>query len=604
MNHQTSAPVRVLPARPSLDQLKRQAKELLAALRAGDPAATAEVRAHYRAADPGTFALHLAQLVLARAYGFDSWPNLKAFVEGGTGGIAAIRPVELQSPEAEDVWETLVAASAGDLMKLHQLLARNRRLARAEYWYTPVLHFAVRGGHIEAVRLLLDAGADPERNGLHDQTLAGMARDRGHEAIAALLEQHRAGIGRVHSPQANHPVHRAAARGDVADLRAHLDVDASLANLGCSRGMTPLHHAVLSGNLEAVSLLLERGADLHAWSRGDMQAIDFAVFGDNRERSHFDIARLLVAQGATYDLTIAAATGDVASVRRMLADGARIDASRRAGMRPLSAAVRFGHDDIVRMLLEGGANPLWEESNNAPHGTSLHWASRRGNLAIVQLLLQHGADPNEPIDSSASPANWAATEEIRALIQSKGGEAGIYDPAWVASDPELLKRVAASPAEHMERVGAAFVMSVESPALLRRLLDAGLRMPAIFTSCQTYLLDPDALRALLAHGMTPDQMNWQHQTLLHHAAAKDAPECAAILLDAGATLNARDDEYQSTPLAWAVRANKPRMVQFLLSRGAPAQLPDDPAWATPLAWAQRRGHQEVAAILRAHGATR
>jgi ankyrin repeat protein len=46
------------------------------------------------------------------------------------------------------------------------------------------------------------------------------------------------------------------------------------------------------------------------------------------------------------------------------------------------------------------------------------------------------------------------------------------------------------------------------------------------------------------------------------------------------------------------------MVEFLLSRGAPIDLPDDEPWATPLAWAERRGHEHVAAILRAHGATR
>ena len=75
-------------------------------------------------------------------------------------------------------------------------------------------------------------------------------------------------------------------------------------------------------------------------------------------------------------------------------------------------------------------------------------------------------------------------------------------------------------------------------------------------------------------------------------------------LDAGATITARDDEYRSTPLAWAARANKPQMVEFLLSRRAPVNLPDDEPWATPLAWAERRGHQQIASILRAHGATR
>ena len=56
-------PTRTLRDRPDLDQLKRQAKELLQAFADGDAAAAAEVTAHYRGADPQTFALHDAQLV-------------------------------------------------------------------------------------------------------------------------------------------------------------------------------------------------------------------------------------------------------------------------------------------------------------------------------------------------------------------------------------------------------------------------------------------------------------------------------------------------------------------------------------------------------------
>src|SRR5262245_60168715 len=79
-----SLPTRRLPARPDLNQLKRQAKELLAAFAGATPGAVTEVQSHYRAADRATFALHDAQLVIARAYGFDSWPKLKAFVDGVT----------------------------------------------------------------------------------------------------------------------------------------------------------------------------------------------------------------------------------------------------------------------------------------------------------------------------------------------------------------------------------------------------------------------------------------------------------------------------------------------------------------------------------------
>jgi len=103
--------------------------------------------------------------------------------------------------------------------------------------------------------------------------------------------------------------------------------------------------------------------------------------------------------------------------------------------------------------------------------------------------------------------------------------------------------------------------------------------------------------------MSPDQMNWQRQTLLHHASTQATTECASILLDAGASISARDDEYRSTPLGWAARANLPAMVAFLLSRGAPTHLPDDEPWATPLAWATRRGHTKVIELLRGAGAT-
>jgi hypothetical protein len=76
-----SLPTRTLSDRPDLDQLRRQAKELLDAFRVGEPGAGAEVAAHYHDADRAAFALHDAQLVIARADGFESWPKLKAYAE-------------------------------------------------------------------------------------------------------------------------------------------------------------------------------------------------------------------------------------------------------------------------------------------------------------------------------------------------------------------------------------------------------------------------------------------------------------------------------------------------------------------------------------------
>ncbi|MEO7274217.1 MAG: hypothetical protein ABIX28_06820, partial [Vicinamibacterales bacterium] len=155
-------PVRTLPTRPHLDQLKRQAKDLLQ---------------H----QPQLGRLREAQRALAEDYGFASWDALRAHVASVVGAAprSIIKPPELDSDHGDDVWAALVASAAGDAGALRQLLERDPRLSRAEYWYTPAIHFAVREGHLDAVRLLLDAGADPEWNGLHDGSLMAMAHERG-----------------------------------------------------------------------------------------------------------------------------------------------------------------------------------------------------------------------------------------------------------------------------------------------------------------------------------------------------------------------------------------------------------------------------------------
>lgn len=102
---------------------------------------------------------------------------------------------------------------------------------------------------------------------------------------------------------------------------------------------------------------------------------------------------------------------------------------------------------------------------------------------------------------------------------------------------------------------------------------------------------------LFEHGMNPSQPDWLRVTPLHHFTRKGDLENAALVIDRGADLHARDEDICSTPLAWAARFGQTPMVQLLLSRGAKPNLPDDPPWATPLAWATRRGHHETAALL-------
>ena len=145
MTSRKAPPTRTLRSKPDLVQLKRQAKELLHAFAAGDTGAAAEVNAHYQGANPASFALHDAQLVLARSYGFDSWPKLKAFVDGVTvrGLCDAVR--------------------AGDIDGVRAMLAVRPELVHldmAEDDERRALHHAVLQRRPEMVRLLMQHGAD------------------------------------------------------------------------------------------------------------------------------------------------------------------------------------------------------------------------------------------------------------------------------------------------------------------------------------------------------------------------------------------------------------------------------------------------------------
>jgi ankyrin repeat protein len=101
--------------------------------------------------------------------------------------------------------------------------------------------------------------------------------------------------------------------------------------------------------------------------------------------------------------------------------------------------------------------------------------------------------------------------------------------------------------------------------------------------------------------MNPNHMNWRRFTLLHDMAFTGDIHKARLLLDHGADINAIDDEYQSTPLAYAAHWGKQEMVRLLLERGADPNKSGAP-WATPLAWARKKGHAEIETDLERAGA--
>jgi uncharacterized protein len=175
---------RSLTAASSLDTLKKEAKRWLKALRAGDEVARVRLRQALPQAPPDEPGLRDVQHALAREHGLAGWTALTQQLEQMRAGGAyrdVIKPREMDSERPYgpwssrgcDVWDAIRAAKAGDAAALRGLLARDPKLAR----YGEPLHFAVREGHVEAVRVLLDAGADPDAVGPGGESLIMVARD-------------------------------------------------------------------------------------------------------------------------------------------------------------------------------------------------------------------------------------------------------------------------------------------------------------------------------------------------------------------------------------------------------------------------------------------
>jgi hypothetical protein len=170
--------------RPNLDQLRRQAKELLHAFLEGEAGAAAEVNEHFRDADRAAFALHDAQLVLARSYGFESWPKLKAYVDGVT------------------VHRLADAVRAGDIRQVRAMLKARPELVNmdmAENNEHHALHYAVFKRDPDMVRVLMQHGADA-RTGIYphrDATTAlTLATERGYGEIVAIIQEEERHPGR------------------------------------------------------------------------------------------------------------------------------------------------------------------------------------------------------------------------------------------------------------------------------------------------------------------------------------------------------------------------------------------------------------------------
>ncbi len=531
------------------------------------------------------------------------------------------QPLKWSVGRGVDVWELFCACIAGDLDGVRRLVERNPRIVRTHYAYRTPLYFAVRENRVDVAKSLLDHGADPLSLAVND-SLLDVCRDRGYADLQCVLEAHLAKSLRA-SPEGE-PLAAAIRAHDLAGVKSLLDAAPALVHMGDGRSNQPIHWATMTRQLDMIDELLARGADVNAARFDGAHPIQL-VNGDYHFRGWRDVPQdwpttprevldHLRSRGADVDICSASYIGDAGRVRALLdADPSLANhcvdyVSYYLGSgSPLKNAAARGHLEIVKLLLERGADPNLPEESIAPQGHALYAAAANKHYDIAKLLLEHGAFPNPEVESSADALTRAISNDDKPMIEllcSYGAARELHLVAHVGDIQTGAAMLAANPALASNAGALANAAGEGHEAFVRLMLRYEPTLPAR-TEFPGWLVagKTRAINELLfAHGMSPSQPDWLLVTPLHQLARTGDVERATWFLDAGADIHARDEDICSTPLGWAAKFGQCAMVELLFDRGAQPNHPDDPPWATPLAWATRRGHDEIAKLLRQRGA--
>jgi ankyrin repeat protein/ketosteroid isomerase-like protein len=492
-------PSRGLPGNANLEQLKKGAKSFQRAARAGDPGAAAVVNEfHPRlgSAVPGSpelagFTRADAQLVIARQFGFPSWPKLKAHLELVARYSRSPHEQAVGGPLSDeqaviDEFLRLACLTYGDdhpdrPRRALALLEQHDWLARAS------IHTIAATGLLDAARELLDrdpaqaslVGGPHRWEPLLYLTYSRVALSPGRSAIAVarLLLEHGADPNAGYLWEGLVPPFTAltGALGGGGNVPKHQE-EIALARLLLTAGADPndgqalynrgwgpdplqdwlellfefglgtgdggpwrrllgerqdsptamvedlLMAAAAHGLTDRVVMLLRRGVNpdgqgsRHPIHQGRSPVQEAALSG------HQDVVTLLVAAGASWDhdqvdeLVSAAMAGDRGGVDRLLAADPslrQLAIERQPNL--LVRAAEQGRYAAVALLIELGFD-VNAKDRTAP----LHEAAMRGDLDVIRLLLDHGADANvRDTGYHATPAGWAehhGAREAQAML--------------------------------------------------------------------------------------------------------------------------------------------------------------------------------------------
>lgn len=350
-------------------------------------------------------------------------------------------------------------------------------------------------------------------------------------------------------------LHKASIHGDEAIVRLLLRSGANVDLSESKMGATPLHWAVLYGREHVARILLQHGADANRLSsnsgRTPLQMAAVARHGMETRWLQLEECRPRVnvpavdAESFLEGLRESAENAVGAVVTTLLGNGAKTCARDNTGKTVLHLAIkhsgRWGYHETVmpKLLLDYGAE-LGVVDNLG--WTELHSAALHGSTDIVRLLLERGADIENP--NPTTPLHVAIHHgrlEVVKLLLEKGANVDV---------PNKNGRTPL----HCAALGA--------PPELRRLL-----APSTVDALQKE--KEEMVRLLLGRRARIDAQDRKGKTALHHAVSVQDPVTISLLLENGTEANARiQDKKGRTPLQYAEEKGLKKVAKVLLDKEA------------------------------------
>jgi ankyrin repeat protein len=375
----------------------------------------------------------------------------------GAGALLAFGTVSMGVAAEPPLIE---AARVGNTELAGELLAAGADISLTTSDGATALHLAVDAGNSRLAELLVGAGADVDHATRNNVTPLALAAINGDAPMISLLLDNGADAN-APSSEGETPVMLAALNGRPEAVSALLEHGANPNDREPFRGQSALMWAAGDGNAEAAKLLLDAGAEVEAKSESGFTALLFAVRNSELEalevllqaganvnaiapdgtsalnvaivNGYYEVASVLLGHGA--DPNLADPRGSplhtIAWLRKPGSTGtAAVGGEADA---PVRASGRVTSLELARQLLDAGADPNvridWQESRfnvlggtarNPPGltlgrhlltyngATAFYIAAKNGDVELMRLLADGGADPTMPTRFGITPLMVAA----------------------------------------------------------------------------------------------------------------------------------------------------------------------------------------------------